>query len=229
MIFHPADIFSELLFSFFSVAMLMMPIFAIFKFNIQRKYLIALISYLILFGAVVKSEWLETHVIPGTPLLFFSVIAMAFYFAFSEFGTTLAHSCSFSILVGLQSFRFFLELLLHHWSEIGTIPQTMTWTGQNWDILTGIFALGSIPWLNRNLKLVWCVQILGSLLLFNVIRVALLSMPLPFSWQLENPLQLIFHLPYAFIGPLFVGFALNLHLVGFIKLWMLKNGKARKQ
>lgn len=126
---------------------------------------------------------------------------------------------SFLMFLGtLQVFRIPLELLLHHWSSIGTIPVTMTWTGQNWDILSGIAAVIIFPIANRYRKAVWLFQAFGFVLLINLLRVVVMSSPLPFAWPLLNPLQLVMYFPYALIAPLFVSSTLFGHLVLFRKL-----------
>jgi hypothetical protein len=50
-------------------------------------------------------------------------------------------------------------------------------------------------------------------LLLNVMRVAMMSSPLPFAWDVRPPLQLVSHLPYAWIAPVCVAGALAGHLV----------------
>jgi hypothetical protein len=52
----------------------------------------------------------------------------------------------------------------------------------------------SAPWI------AWAANLIGFLLLLNVIRVAILSSPLPFAWNVQPPLLLALHLPYAYIG-----------------------------
>jgi hypothetical protein len=89
----------------------------------------------------------------------------------------------------------------------------MTWSGENWDIFSGIIAVMAAPFANRSRGIAWAANIIGSVLLLNVIRVAVLSSPLPFAWNVTPPLLLAFHLPYALIGPICVGGALVGHIV----------------
>jgi hypothetical protein len=116
-------------------------------------------------------------------------------------------------LVAFQAFRLPLELVLHRWALEGTIPLTMTWTGDNWDIVSGIVALVAAPFAHRHRVVAWGANVVGIILLLNVIRVALLSSPLPFAWMVTPPLLLALHLPYAWIGPVCVGGALAGHIV----------------
>ncbi len=99
-------------------------------------------------------------------------------------------------LLAFQGFRVPLELVLHSWAGQGVIPQSMTWTGSNWDILSGIAALVLAPFSRRSIALAWVGNIFGVLLLLNVGRVAVFSLPMPFGWPDVTPkLQLPLHLP----------------------------------
>lgn len=177
----------------------------------------ATLFYLVFFGLVGSGAVLE-HILPLTPILL--VLNFAFYLGIALLpeGRKLARELSLRSLISLQIFRLPLELVLHHWTTTGTIPETMTWTGQNFDILTGLLALVSAFWVNRFRWLAWVNEIVGSVLLLNVVRVAVLSSPVPFAWQLDVPLQLLFYLPYAGIVPFCVGSALCLHVLTARKL-----------
>jgi hypothetical protein len=74
-------------------------------------------------------------------------------------------------------------------------------------------ALAAAPFAGRSRAVAWIANVVGSLLLLNVMRVALLSSPVPFGWGVEPPLVIALHLPYAFIGPVCVGGALAGHIV----------------
>lgn len=217
-VFNHADHFSITVFSVFSLLMLSLALFTFQRSGVSRKVVVGFLIYLVVFFVVVYLKLAETFFMPVAPLLFLSVFAGSAYLSFSKVGLQISDTFSFRFLVGVQAFRLPLELILHHWADIKTIPETMTWTGQNWDIISGFVSLVAIPFVNKNLKVVWLVQILGFSLLLNVLRVVILSLPLPFSWPLENPLLLIMYQPYALIGPLFVGVALTFHLIVFRKL-----------
>lgn len=183
-----------------------------------RRFMAVFFGFLGVFILVVATGLPLAKPIPVIPIMFLSILALATFSAFSDYGKNVADEFSFSQLIGFQGFRLPLELVLHQWASTGTVPETMTWTGQNWDIVTGILSLIAIPFVNKNKRIAWTVQIVGFVLLLNVLRVVIMSSPLPFSWQLERPILLIGYLPYALIGPLFVGVALTLHLITFRKL-----------
>ncbi len=155
----------------------------------------------------------------GLPFFFGSVFLVWTGLAVSPLGRKMAATIPLAALVGFQAFRLPLELVLHSWAAQGTIPATMTWTGFNWDILSGLVALVCAPLAGRFPVAARFANIVGLALLLNVIRVALMSSPVPFGWNTQPPLLLAFHLPYAFIGPVCVGGALFGHLVLTRALW----------
>jgi hypothetical protein len=166
-----------------------------------------------LISAAVLSGVIREHPMPGVLLFFAAANLAGLAFALSPIGRKLALGLPLATLVAFQAFRFPLELVLHSWAKQGTIPSTMTWTGQNLDILTGAAALCAAPLSTRSRWIAWGFNALGLLLLLNVGRVAMMSSPLPFAWGVEPPLQLALHLPYAWIGSVCVAGALAGHVI----------------
>lgn len=117
-----------------------------------------------------------------------------------------------SALVAFQGFRLPLELVLHSWVGQGVIPPTMTWSGRNWDIISGVVALIAVPFCRRSNAWAWIANGVGLLFLANVMRVAVLSSPVTFCWLVEPKLELIYHIPYALIIPICIGGALIGHI-----------------
>jgi hypothetical protein len=149
----------------------------------------------------------------GLPLFFGSVLLVSAGAALSPFGRRFAEQVPVGALVAFQAFRLPLELVLHAWAQQGTVPATMTWSGQNWDIVTGAAALLAAPFAGQSRGWAWAFNLLGAALLLNVVRVAVLSSPVPFGWGQQPPLVLAWHFPYALIGPVCVGGAIFGHLV----------------
>ena len=79
--------------------------------------------------------------------------------------------------------------------------------------MLGGFVGRSLGWYGENDGAGFIMSLVGAVLLLNVIRVAVLSSPLPFGWKVKPPLLLALHLPYAWIGPVCVGGALLGHIV----------------
>ena len=166
---------------------------------------------LILLSGLVASGWVQAE--PRRLLLFGGGIMLGcLLLGFSRIGKWLALS-PIPWLLAFQGFRFPLELVLHSWVEQGVIPTAMTWTGSNWDVLSGMAALLLAPLARRSRLAAWVGNLLGLGLLLNVGRVAILSSPVPFGWREVMPkLELAYHLPYALIVPVCIGGALVGHI-----------------
>jgi len=169
--------------------------------------------WLALFGAVVHSGVIEAQPMPRLLILFGTSNAVAVALALSPVGGWLARGLPIAALVGFQGFRVPLEILLSDWARQGTIPASMTWSGSNYDVLSGLLAIVAAPLATRLRPVAWAANVVGFVLLLNVARVAILSSPLPFAWKVDPPLQLGFHLPYAFVVPVLVGGALAGHII----------------
>ena len=171
---------------------------------------VALAAWLGILMSLVGSGWLAADVrrIPVFGVATMLVILAA---GFSSVGRWLA-SAPIAALVLFQGFRLPLELVLHAWVRQGVIPATMTWTGANWDIVSGTLAIFLAPFAHRGRMAGWIFNAIGVALLLNVMQVAILSSPLPFAWPVQPKLELVLHLPYALIVPVCVGGALLGHL-----------------
>lgn len=181
----------------------------------QKSWHVAIgsILWLVLYSAVVASGFLQAAPFPRLPILLGMVILVSLLFALSPVGKKMAFGIPIYILAGFQVFRFPLELVLHSWAVQGVVPWTMTWNGSNWDIISGI--LGGVAWFwgRQSRQILWLANVVGSVLLLNVMRVAVLSSPIPFGWELERPLLLGFYLPYSLIVPVCIGGALAGHVI----------------
>jgi hypothetical protein len=96
-------------------------------------------------AGIVLSGIFEKAFVPFGPLFLAVTIAVAISIGFSHLGIRIAAGIPLAWLVGFQSFRLPLEVVLHDWYLTGTIPESMTWTGSNWDIVSGIVALAFCP------------------------------------------------------------------------------------
>jgi hypothetical protein len=183
-----------------------------------------------LITGVLSAGWmLVTHVaaakgalpFDGRPPTMMVVLAGVFVIAsgagFSRFGKQLALGLPLAALVGLQAFRFPLELLMHRAYEDGLMPVQMSYSGRNFDIVTGITAavLGLILW-KRALP-GWVVQLwnmTGIVLLGNILGVAILSTPMPFRRFWNEPANVwITQAPYVWLPAVFVLLAMMGHIV----------------
>ena len=100
--------------------------------------------------------------------------------AFTGYGTRLARGLPLWTLVASQGFRLPLEMAMHTMDERGMMPAQMRYSGRNFDIVTGGTAR-VVAWLvatgrgGRRTVLAW--NLLGLILLVNVVAIAILSTP----------------------------------------------------
>lgn len=163
---------------------------------------------------------------PGMMLYLATWNGLALAVALSPVGRRMAHGIPLAALVGFQAFRLPLELVLHRWYAEGVIPIQMTYSGHNFDIVTGVLAavIGLVLWRSGPERawrrpLGWIFALIGTGLLVAVVRIAVLSSPVPFNGYPDGPLLvLVFHAPYTWILPICVAGALGGHVVLFRRL-----------
>jgi hypothetical protein len=103
---------------------------------------------------------------PPLLLMVAAVVTLSVSLAFSRFGSRFVEGLPMWILVLGQVFRFPLELLMHRAADEGVMPPQMSYSGWNFDIITGLTAM-PVAWLlasgvrnARALALGW--NIMGS-------------------------------------------------------------------
>lgn len=222
MTFIPADTFSLSLFLLILFFVVVCLIKGVYVANLRMrgpalpralKVSLAVGLWLALASTLVVSGFLIEQPFPRVILFFGFSNILGVILALSPAGEWLAEGLSLQLLIGFQAFRLPLEWVLHSWVAQGTIPESMTWTGSNFDILSGIFAVIAAVLVNRVRAIAWVFNLLGTLLLLNVMRVAIMSSPFEWAWGVKPPLLLAFYFPYALIVPICVAGALGGHIV----------------
>ena len=139
--------------------------------------------------------------------------------ALSSFGARLASALPLAGLVGFQVFRVPVEWLLHRLYLEGVLPIQMTYAGLNFDIATGVTGAAIGLWLwagGRSRVLVMAWNILGLLLLANIVTIAVLSTPVPFRQFMNDPPNLLPSMfPYVWLPTFLVQAAIFGHLLVF--------------
>jgi len=140
----------------------------------------------------------------------------------SRLGARLATTIPLSILVGFQAFRIPVELWLHRGYEEGLFPVQMTYSGLNFDIVSGVTALilGVMIWKRRApTTLVRTWNILGLALLTAIVTIAILTAPVPFRLFHEGPANVwVTRFPGVWLPAILVQAALLGHLLVFRRL-----------
>ena len=117
---------------------------------------------------------------PPLAFLILGIFLLSGAIAFSKLGMRLARFIPLWMLVAVQGFRLPLELAMHAMYERGIMPREMSYSGRNFDIVTGASAIVVATvvwggWGGRALVAAW--NGLGLMLLLNVVIVAILATP----------------------------------------------------
>ncbi|HEV8270643.1 MAG TPA: hypothetical protein VGQ04_05015 [Chitinophagaceae bacterium] len=149
--------------------------------------------------------------------------------AFSKTGTQLLQTVSSHWLVLMQAFRIIVELLLLFAFMAGKLPVQMTFEGRNFDVLTGILAL-PVGYLLANKKtyaskLAIAFNVIGILLLLNILVIAVLSMPTSIRYFMNEPSNtLVGQFPFILLPGVLVPIAYTMHIFSLRQL-LAKQGK----
>lgn len=159
---------------------------------------------------------------PPMLLMLAAVLTVSTVIAFTAFGTRFVVGLPLWILVAGQSFRFPLELLMHRAFEEGVMPAQMSYSGWNFDILTGLSAI-PVAWLlargshyARTAAVAW--NLIGLLLLINILTIALISTPLVAAFGPDRLNTWVAYPPFIWLPTMMVVAAITGHLVIFRKL-----------
>jgi hypothetical protein len=179
------------------------------------------------FAAALGLSGFLTHfegIPPRFLLLLAPTIALPFWLGFSSIGRALS-AAPVALLVGFQAFRLPLELIMHQAAGEGTMPVQMTYTGINFDIVTGtsailVAALAARGLAPRWLLLAW--NALGFLLLVAILVIALASLPTfaAFGSEPERLNTWVAYFPFVWLPAGLVSSAVLGHVLLWRRLWL---------
>jgi hypothetical protein len=149
------------------------------------------------------------------PILAMGAVAIAL--GLSRVGERLALGLPPAVLVGVQGFRLPLELLMHRAYTEGVMPVQMSYSGWNFDIVTGTTAIGVAGLIAAGRMPRAGVRIwnwMGMVLLANVITIAMLSTPTPLRVFRNEPANVwILQPPFVWLPTVLVMAALLGHIL----------------
>ena len=155
---------------------------------------------------------------PPFAILVLAIVLLALRIALTRYGGRLAMGIPLWALVLVQGFRFPLELAMHGLVERGIMPVQMSYTGRNFDIVTGITAIivGALlasGRAGRGLAIAW--NVLGLALLLNILIVAILSTPRFRAFGDDAVNTFVMYTPFVWLPAIMVLAALAGHLLVF--------------
>jgi hypothetical protein len=203
-------------------------------YRLRQRFLLAALAWTALTlvlawsGTLARLDWRP----PPLMFLLVGILVLGVVIARSRVGDRLARGLPLAALVGLQSFRLPLEVVMHRTAERGIMPMQMTYSGLNFDILTGLSAVALAAWLRFGRPpraLVWAWNVLGLLLLANIVTVAVLSTPMfaAFGSTPERINTFVTRAPYVLLPAVLVLAAWAGHLIVFRALRRPQAGSPR--
>jgi hypothetical protein len=156
---------------------------------------------------------------PPMAIMIVSVLTLGFAIGLSPFGRAVATSVPLRTLVGLQSFRFPLELVMHRAGTLGIMPPELSYSGYNFDIVTGIGAL--LLWLLMRARIrvpawaVWAWNVWGWWCLAVILAVAIATSPMVryFGDAAPHVNTWVLFFPYVWLPVVLVTIAVAGHIV----------------
>ena len=164
----------------------------------------------------ILQEWDRTP--PPFAFLVLGVVLVSVALSFGAVGTQIAQQIPIWVLVASQSFRLPLEVAMHALVDRGIMPVQMSYSGRNFDIVTGATAvivavLVKAGYGGRWLVAAW--NVLGLGLLVNVVTVAIVSTPRIRYFGDQQVVTFVTYTPFVWLPAVMVAAALAGHLVIF--------------
>ncbi|HQY67109.1 MAG TPA: hypothetical protein PLD38_07500 [Pyrinomonadaceae bacterium] len=141
----------------------------------------------------------------------------------AAFHRTYVERLPLKLLTLLHIVRIPVELVLLWLSIAGQVPRMMTFQGLNFDILSGI-AAPIVAWLafrggETRRGLLIAFNVIGILLLANVVVIAALSVPSSIQFlNIAEPNRAVLYFPYIYLPTIVVPIVLFSHLASLYKL-----------
>jgi hypothetical protein len=156
---------------------------------------------------------------PPMAILIACTLIAGFWFGFSALAGRLADGLPLWTLVLVQGFRLPLELLMHQAAVEHVMPNVLSYTGYNFDIVTGASAFIVAYALRRGapraIAFVWSCY--GCLCLVAITIIAVLSSPMIAYFGPHELNGWVTHLPFVWLPSVLVAFALAGHIIVFRK------------
>ncbi len=186
----------------------------------SRKFLIIVSLWILLLALLSLSGLLNdfSNFPPRMMLVMLVPFTLIVWFVVSSHSNNLLSRVPASWIIKMQGFRVIVELFLW-WAYLDqVVPVQMTFEGRNFDILVGLSApLVSLWWLkpsNQRLQWVLIWNVVGLILLFNIVVVAVLSMPTPMQYFFNEPANtVVASFPWVLLPGILVTLAFALHLL----------------
>ena len=184
---------------------------------------VGLLLWLSVTHLAAAAGWL--HFGPPRPtmlILFAALVTLSVGLGASPVGRRLSSGLPLAVLVASQSFRLPLEWMLHRAYLSGLMPVQMSYSGLNFDVFSGASSIVVAILLatgHAGLRTARLWNLAATLLLCNIVVIALLSAPTPFRLFRNEPANVWVTMPpYVWLPAVMVAFAILGHVVIFRRL-----------
>jgi hypothetical protein len=212
-------------------ALLNTPLSNVQKQSFKNRFLIGSGVWIALLAALSLTGVLSdfSSFPPKIMIVFIIPLIICVLLLFAKSFATILESIPFQWLIYIQSFRFFVEILIWMLFIDHLAPIQMTFEGRNIDILAGILApiVGYLSFYGAQKRkwLIWAWNIFGLITLINILTVAVLSFPSPFRYFMNEPANtIVARFPIVFLPGILVPMAYYMHAFS-IKQLLIKKGE----
>ncbi len=155
---------------------------------------------------------------PPLMLVLVASVGLGAFVGFSRLGARLARGVPLVALVGLHAFRLPLELVMHEAAAEGVMPVQMSFSGYNFDIVSGAGAVVVALLLATGRAPLWIVGLwnaMGAALLLTIMTIGVASTPLfhAFGADPAHVNTFVAHFPFVWLPAVLVATALAGHVV----------------
>jgi len=216
------------LFLVFTISCMLLVVWGLMRNGLpMTKFTLILVAWAAVSAALSLSGFLSDFSTfpPRMMIVLLVPLLIVLFFTFSARSDIFLKKIPAAWIVYMQSFRVVVELFLW-WAFLDELlPRQMTFEGRNFDVLAGLTApIVAVLWLGYHrrkpiLVIIW--NVLGLVLLFNIVIIALLSMPTPARFFMNEPANtLVATFPWVWLPALLVILALALHLLSIKQMLM---------
>jgi hypothetical protein len=214
--------------TFAAVGLLMRAAKAAGTESLPYRILVFVFPLWILFqGAIALSGFYYSGGANGARLLLFGVApSLVFVLAYLiVFRNSFVSKLPMKLLIAVHIVRIPVEIVLYWLYQGGQIPRDMTFAGYNYDIVTGVFGIILLIYLNSVEKPsrlpIWAFNFVGLALLAVVVVTAIVSTPGPLQMvNFDQPNVAVLFLPYIWLPTIVVPIVIFAHFASLTQLML---------
>lgn len=156
---------------------------------------------------------------PPMAVMIVFVFVTAFWAGLSPFGLASAREVPLVAMIGLQGFRLPLEdVVMHRAAEVGIMPVELSYSGYNFDIVTGIGAIALAGLLGMGVRVprsvVWTWNVWGCWCLAVIAVIAIATSPMVRLFgEAPHVNTWVLFVPYVWLPVVLVTVAMFGHIV----------------